>query len=72
MAQGKACLLANHGLVAAGTTLAEAMKVGQEIESLCEVYLKALAAGEPALLGAAEMAEVIDKFRNYGKTARRG
>lgn len=65
-----ACLLANHGLVAAGTTLAQAMKVMQEIESLCEAYLKALAVGEPALLGTHEMAEVMQQFKAYGQTAR--
>ena len=64
-----ACLMANHGLVAAGPTLARAMKVAQEVESLCEVYLKALAVGEPAVLSAAQMAEVIAKFRSYGRTA---
>jgi L-fuculose-phosphate aldolase len=66
-----ACLLAHHGLVAAGTTLARAMKVMQEIEALCEAYLKALAVGEPAVLSAAQMAEVITKFRSYGRSARR-
>lgn len=65
-----ACLMANHGLVAAGATLAQAVKVALEIESLCEVYLKALAVGEPALLDAAQMAEVIERFRTYGKAAR--
>ena len=65
-----ACLLANHGLVAAGSTLARAMKVAQEIESLCEVYLKALAVAEPARLSAAEMAEVLQKFSSYGRSAR--
>ena len=70
-AERDACLMANHGLVAAGTTLARAMKVLQEIESLCEVYLKALAVGEPALLTRAQMDEVIDKFKAYGKAARR-
>ena len=65
-----ACLLANHGLVAAGTTLGHAMKVVHEVESLCEVYLKALAVGEPALLSAAEMAVVIDKFSRYGRASR--
>ena len=69
-AERKACLMANHGLVAGGATLAEAMKVVQEIESLCEVYLKALAVGEPAVLGKTAMAKVIAKFRTYGKTAR--
>ncbi len=67
-----ACLMSNHGLVAAGATLARAMKVAQEIESLCEVYLKALAVGEPALLDAAAMAEVLDKFGSYGRSARAG
>lgn len=71
LADRQACLLANHGLVAAGATLAEAMKVVQEIESLCEVYLRALAVGEPHVLGADEMAVVIEKFRSYGRTRRR-
>ncbi len=65
-----ACLLGNHGLIAAGSTLPKAMKVLQEIESLCEVYLKALAVGEPAVLSREQMAEVIAKFATYGKTAR--
>lgn len=65
-----ACLLGNHGLVAGGGTLPKAMKVLQEIESLCEVYLKALAVGEPAVLSREQMAEVIAKFAGYGKTAR--
>jgi|CXWL01.1.fsa_nt_gi L-fuculose-phosphate aldolase len=69
MAGVDACLLANHGLVAAGATLARAMMVLGEIESLCEVYLKALAVGEPAILGAPEMAAVIEKFGAYGKVA---
>ena len=43
MIDRNACLMANHGLVAGGPTLAQAMKVLQEVESLCEVYLKALA-----------------------------
>lgn len=70
MWQRDACLMANHGLVAAGRTLAQAMKVAQEIESLCEIYLKALAVGEPVLLSREEMAVVIERFSHYGKTAR--
>jgi L-fuculose-phosphate aldolase len=71
MQERDACLLAHHGLVAAGPTLAQAMKVAQEVESLCEVYLKALAVGEPTLLSGDEMARVIELFRHYGKAARR-
>jgi len=70
-ADRNACLMANHGLVAAGPTLAHAMKVAQEIESLCEVFLKALAVGEPWILTRAQMDEVIEKFRGYGRAAAR-
>lgn len=62
-----ACLLANHGLVAAGRSLGHAMKVALEVESLCEVYLKALAVGVPVVLDADQMAAVIEKFRHYGQ-----
>jgi L-fuculose-phosphate aldolase len=65
-----ACLLAHHGLVAAGATLAQAMKIAIEIEALCEVYLKALAVAEPVHLSAAQMAEVRGKFSRYGRSRR--
>jgi L-fuculose-phosphate aldolase len=65
-----ACLLAHHGLVATGASLAQAMKIAIEIESLCEVYLKALAVAEPSRLSAEQMAEVIGKFTNYGRSRR--
>jgi L-fuculose-phosphate aldolase len=65
-----ACLLAHHGLVAAGATLAQAMKIAIEIESLCEVYLKALAVGEPARLSAAQMAEVLRSSAATGRSRR--
>lgn len=62
-----ACLLAHHGLVAAGQTLAQALQLTLEIESLCEAYLKALAVAEPPRLSPAQMAEVIERFRAYGQ-----
>lgn len=65
-----ACLMANHGLVAGGTSLAHAMKVAVEVEALCETYLKALAAGEPALLTREQMVAVIERFRTYGRVRR--
>jgi len=71
MRDRRACLLAHHGLVAGGSSLAQAMKVAIEIEALCEIYLKALAVAEPTTLDGARMAEVIEKFRSYGKAARR-
>lgn len=70
MRDRNACLLSHHGLVAAGASMGHAMKVAHELESLCEVYLKALAVGEPQLLSSAQMAEVLAKFRSYGRAAR--
>ncbi len=65
-----ACLMANHGLVAGGTSLAHAMKVACEIESLCETYLKALAVGEPVTLSRGQMLAVTARFKTYGKARR--
>ena len=66
-----ACLLGHHGQVAGGTSIERAMKVAFEVEALAEIYLKALSVAEPATLSAAQMDEVIAKFRSYGKAARR-
>ena len=59
--------MANHGLVAGGRTLAQALKVAIEVEALCGIYLQALAVGEPVLLTRAEIAEVIERFSSYGR-----
>jgi L-fuculose-phosphate aldolase len=69
-AERNACLLGNHGLVAAGSSLAHAAKVAIEIEALCGIYLQALAVGEPVLLSKAQMAEVAAKFKTYGRARR--
>ncbi len=66
----KACLLANHGLIALGRDLEEALAIAIEIESLCEQYLIARQVGAPALLSAAQMREVIAKFAGYGRNAQ--
>jgi L-fuculose-phosphate aldolase len=67
----QACLMANHGLVAGGGSLAQALKVTVEIEALCQAYLLALSVGKPALLSKKQMAEVIEKFKTYGQARRK-
>ena len=69
MRDRKACLLANHGLIAAGRDLDEAMTVSTEIESLCQQYLLARQTGQPVLLSSEEMQAVIHRFRSYGRNA---
>ena len=68
----KACLLANHGLIAVGTSLADALKRAVEVETLAAMYWRALQVGEPVLLSEAEMAVVLEKFKTYGQQMGRG
>lgn len=63
----KACLLANHGLIAVGADLAGAFKLAVEVETLAAMYLRALQVGEPVVLDEAEMAVVLEKFKTYGQ-----
>lgn len=64
----RACLLANHGVMAVGTTLARAHAVVIEVENLAREYLLLLGAGlEPQLLDDAEIERVIGSFTGYGR-----
>jgi L-fuculose-phosphate aldolase len=63
----KACLLANHGLVAAGVDLKDAFRVAAEVETVAEQYWRALQIGQPVVLDDAEMARVAEKFESYGQ-----
>jgi L-fuculose-phosphate aldolase len=62
-----ACLLANHGMIALGASLAQALALAIEVETLAEMYSRALHIGEPRLLSDAEMAIVLEKFATYGQ-----
>jgi L-fuculose-phosphate aldolase len=63
----KACLLANHGMIALGRDLEDAMAVTVEVENLCEQYWRLLQIGEPPLLTTAQMCEVFQQFKGYGQ-----
>ena len=63
----KGCLLANHGQLVAGRDLAEAFALAVELEELCEQYWRACQLGEPVLLSAVDMADVLEKFKGYGQ-----
>jgi L-fuculose-phosphate aldolase len=63
----KACLMANHGLIALGRNLGDALKVATEIENLAAQYWRALQVGRPVVLDDAEMERVIEKFKSYGQ-----
>ena len=61
----RACLLANHGQLAYGASLAQALDLALEVETLCRMYWQALQLGAPTILDAAEMARVLEKFKHY-------
>ena len=63
----RACLLANHGVIAASATLQGALDLMTEIEELAAQYVAALQIGSVTLLSREEMAEIIERFKNYGQ-----
>lgn len=66
----KACLLANHGMIAIGASLETALSLAVEVEALAEQFWRVLQIGEPVILDDAEMAVVLEKFRHYGRPTR--
>ena len=60
------CLLANHGMIATGSSLAKAMWLAIELETIARQYYLSLAIGGPVLLPADEITRVMDKFKSYG------
>ena len=64
----RACLLANHGAVALGATLAGAVALAREVENLAGQYLDLLAAGlRPVELSEAELTEAAGRLGEYGR-----
>ena len=62
-----ACLLANHGMIAAGKSLDAAVAAAENLERLCRQYLLARSAGEPRLLTPDEMQAAHARYRTYQK-----
>ena len=69
-AELRAVLLANHGVVALGATLAGAVALVRETENLAGQYLDLLAARlDPVPLTDAELAEAAARLKGYGRPA---
>jgi len=67
----RACLMANHGMIAYADSMPKALTLAVEIESLSRQYLIARAAGTPVLLTDQQMAEARAKLARYGTPASR-
>lgn len=63
----RACLLENHGLITLGSTLHETFEIAEELELVAQIYIQAKSIGLPKLLNKEQMAEVLEKFKTYGK-----
>lgn len=65
-----AALMANHGSVAVGATLAKAVENAELLEWLCQLHHRATALGTPRVLTAEQQADVIRVAieRDYGTT----
>lgn len=62
-APARAILIANHGVVAAGTTLKQAADAAEAVEILAGLYYRAISVGVPNVLTEVQMAEVMAKYR---------
>jgi len=61
-----ACLLAHHGMIATGPTLAKALWLAIEVETLARQYVLTLQLGGPPLLPDEEIERVRRKMQAYG------
>jgi len=64
-----ACLLGHHGMIAIGASLAKAMWLAVEVETLARQYHGCLQIGQPPLLPKDEMERVRVKMADYGLTS---
>ena len=70
MADRCACLLANHGMIAAGHSLENAMWAAVELETLSKQYYYAKMNGNMVVLPDDEMDRVLEKFKGYGQKSK--
>ena len=67
MAQRNAVFLANHGMLAAASDLAQAFHIAEEIEFCAELYWRCKCVGVPKILKDSEMTRIKDLVHSYGQ-----
>ena len=65
-------LLGNHGMIATGANLAEAMHRAVELETLARQSYLAGLAGTPVILPDDEIMRCVERFKSYGPKAQDG
>lgn len=66
-----ACLMANHGMLATGSSLPKAMWAAIELETVAKQYYHALLIGGPVILDDEEIEGVVKSFGNYGHQGKK-
>ncbi|WP_316860189.1 class II aldolase/adducin family protein [uncultured Cohaesibacter sp.] len=61
-----ACLLANHGLLVAGSSLDKSAWLAVELETLCRQYYQTLTIGGPVILTKEDIDDVMKSIATYG------
>ena len=67
LAGRRACLLGTHGMICFHDDLDSVLWLGIEVETLARQYWHARQLGEPVLLDAEQMADVMEKFKTYSR-----
>jgi L-fuculose-phosphate aldolase len=62
-----ACLLSNHGMVAVGKTVKEALTKTMKLETLARQFILCSSFDTPTLLTASELADVAERYKTYGE-----
>lgn len=70
--EGKAVLLANHGLLTCGPNIGKAFGLAVNMEFCAEMQYRAMCVGEPVILSDEEMANVMERFKTYGQPRKDG
>jgi L-fuculose-phosphate aldolase len=70
LGRGHACLMANHGMVALGDSLAAALRLAADVETLAAQYWHAAQLGQPHVLPPDELDRVRAQFAGYGQHRR--
>lgn len=67
LGEGNAVLLRNHGVVAVGATLDDALETASAVEETAELQWRASLLGQPRELSREEMTEVLEAYASYGQ-----
>jgi L-fuculose-phosphate aldolase len=70
LGRGRACRLANHGMIALGDDLPSALRLAADVETLAAQYWHAAQLGAPHVLDRAELDRVRAQFTRYGQRRR--